>query len=173
MLCLHVGPFRVQHAYGLRERRFSAAQILGRSHALASHPGISFPPNHYNLIKFISPAIGLQPRLLHPKLIYAQQNRGIASHTSCECLLCRLLREAQPVLERAAAHHAAQATRAACAESLAIAAFVGAESELDTIPIMSSLSSLWKGGESAACAAVSHWGCTGLDKVLVQIDPYA
>lgn len=61
-------------------------------------------------------------------------------------MLCSLLSEAQPVLERAALHHAAAHAKAACIEALSIIAFVGVESPIETHDILATLSKLFSSG---------------------------
>ena len=59
---------------------------------------------------------------------------------------CSLLLESQPILERAALHHATATTRAACTEALAVSAFVATEDALDTFKLLDTLARLWTAG---------------------------
>ena len=64
-------------------------------------------------------------------------------------MLCRLLSESQSALERTGMHHAASTTRAACVEALAIATFVGGESDADAAAVMTHFAGLWNSGTSS------------------------
>lgn len=105
-------------------------------------------------------------------LLTGSARRGGANETSSAAralaLICislgagsaaeSLLSEAQPVLERAALHHAAAHAKAACIEALSIIAFVGVESPIETHDILATLSKLFSSASMAvAAAALRAW----------------